>query len=242
MRILAVTFLSIAAAPLAAQQTTDSAAPAAQGYAPAPPPSSRTTPASTSRDASQVVAAIVLPDRSDAVVQRELLATQDDLRRADARLTSASERRSRGETLAQQRRLQLREIEAKLKQADKEKRKADKSLLEAEKRTVERQQRWADQLKAVDAAEFEAAMEARRAAVAERQALELELQLGQKRAERKSNPTGGSGSDVVLRELERQTLEAQRDYRRHEHELARREEDTAKARLDLYRTSVPETQ
>lgn len=240
MRILAVTFLSIAAAPLAAQQPVDSAAPAAQGYAPAPPPppSSQTTSASTSRDAAQVVAAIVLPNRSDAVLQRELLATQDDLRHADARLTSASERRSRGETLAQQRRAQLREIEAKLKQADKEKRKADKSLLEAEKRTVERQQRWADQLKAVDAAEFEAAMEERRTAVAERQALEVELQLAQKRAERKSS---GSGSDVVLRELERQTLEAQEDYRKHEHELARREEDTAKARLDLYKSSVPKT-
>jgi hypothetical protein len=240
MRILAVTFLAIAAAPLSAQQPTDSAAPTAQGYAPtAPPIVIRPAGEGTSSDRFRIGSAIVLPNRSEAQLQRAVLAAQDDLRRADARLTSASERRSRRTALAQQQRAELREIEAKLKQADKEKRKSDKATLEAEKRTVERQQRWTDQLDKIDAAEFEAAMEGRRAAVAEQHALDLELQLAQKRAERKSNPT--AGSDVVLRELERQTLEAQRDYRRHEHELAQREEDSANARLELYRSSVPDT-
>jgi hypothetical protein len=240
MRMLTAALLLGVTAPLAAQEiSADSIT--VQGYAPAGPPSPALEGSErASADPSAAVGAIVLPTRSEAQLQQALVGTEDDLRRADGRLTRAGESSSRGRALSQQRRLELRQIETKTKQADKEKRKADKKVLEAEKRAVEREQRWAEQLEALDNAELEAAREARGVGVAKHQALELELQLAQKRAARASVVRGKSADaeDVVTRELEEQTLEAQREYRRLAHQLAEKEEGLSNKRLDLYKGSL----
>lgn len=241
MLLRVIALLLVAAAPLTAQEPgADSATPGVQGYAPGGPPAP--TPTASERamaDPSVVAGAIALPMRSRAELQQAVMATQDELRRADARLSTAGESGSKARALVQQRRLDLREIEAKRKQADKEKREADKRLLEAEKRSGERQKRWAEQLEVMCDTELEAAREARQVAVAKHQALELELQLEEKRSSvPRSKPPSGGGSNVVIRELEQQTLEAQRNYRRLEHELAEKEEDLANKRLDLYRASL----
>ena len=238
--IFAGALLLAVTAPLTAQDTgADSATPGVQGYAPGGPPAP--APSASERamaDPSAVAGAVALPMRSRAELQQGMMATQNELRRADARLSSASESGSKAKALVQQRRLELREIEAKIKQADKEKRKADKRLLEAEKRAGERQKRWAEQLETVSDAETEAARQARLVAVAKHQALELELQLAQKRASVPPSAASGGGSNVVIRELEQQTLEAQRNYRRLDHGLAQKEEDLANKRLDLYRAAL----
>ena len=54
------------------------------------------------------------------------------------------------------------------------------------------------------------------------------------------NPSeADDGSRLVMDELERQTLEAQKKYRRQAHELARLEEDAANKRIDLYSSASP---
>jgi len=64
--------------------------------------------------------------------------------------------------------------------------------------------------------------------------------VSQKRAELagSARSTADSGSRVVIRQLERQTLEAQKKQRQLEHQLAEAQEDLADKRLDLYRSSL----
>jgi hypothetical protein len=235
MRVLTAALLLGMTAPLAAQEVgADSDTSTVQGYAPGGSP--ERGPA----DPAAIVGAIVLPGRSESQLEQALAGTADDLRQADARLARAGESSSRARALIQRHRVELRQIETKKKQADKEKRKEDKRLLEAQERAVQRELRRAEQLEVIDGVELEAAQEARRAAVAKRQAVELELQLAQKRAERANLPRRSTADpkDVVTRELEQQTLEAQREYRRLAHQLAEKEEDLSNKRLDLYKESL----
>jgi hypothetical protein len=245
MPTLAALLLLLVASPLIAQEvSSDSATPPAQGYAPGvtPPP----TPGAAVRpssDPSAVAAALVLPVRTENQLQQAMSAADTDLQRAQSRLATASQNRARLKGMAQQRRVELREIEAKRKQADKEKRKNDQSVLEAQKRAAERQTRLAEKVEAIGDAEEATAREACLVAFAKHQALESELQLAQMRAGHPtatgSNAGADEGSRVVKGELERQTLEAQQKYRRLAHELAQNEEDLANKRLELYKGTSP---
>jgi chromosome segregation ATPase len=234
--ILAGALLLVATAPLTAQDTgADSATPGVQGYAPGGPPAP--TPRASERaraDPSVVAGAIAVPRRSRAELQQAMMATQNDLRQAEARLSSASEHRSKARALVQHRRLEVREIAAKRKQADKEKRKGDTKVLAAEERAVERQRNLAERLEGVADADFDAAREASQVAVAQHQALDLERLLAQKRADR----ARGDGSNLVIRQLEEETLEAQKKYRRQASQLAQKEEELANKRLGLYKGSL----
>ena len=239
MPTLAALLLLLLASPLIAQEVSaDSATPPAQGYAPGvtQPPTGASERASA--DPAVVTDALVLPRRTENQLQQAMSAADTDLQRAQTRLSTATNNRARLKAMAQQSRVELREIEAKRKQADKEKRKADKSVLEAEKRAAERRTRWAEQVEAVGDAEEATAREACLVAFAKHQALERELQLAQMRAGRTTATGNDAGSRAVKGELERQTLEAQQKYRRLAHELAQNEEDLANKRLELYKAAV----
>lgn len=245
MPTLAALLLLLVAAPLVAQQVSaDSATPPVQGYAPGgtPPP----TPVVSERPSanpSAVSAALVLPVRTENQLQQAMSAADTDLQRAQTRLSTATHNNARLKAMAQQSRVELREIEAKRKQADKEKRKADQSVLEAEKRAAERRTHWAEKVEAIGDAEQSASRQACLVAFAKHQALERELQLAHMRAGRTTasgdHPGVDQGSRVVLGELERQTLEAQQKYRRLAHALAENEEDLANKRLELYKAASP---
>jgi len=227
---LSAALLLVVTGPVMAQETAaDSATPAVQGYAPAGP-LAPVAEASVPASPLLIVGAVTLPRRSEAYLEQALGAVENDLQRADARLARAGGSHDRVESLTLQRQSQLRELEAKIRQADKEKRKDEKRLLEAQKRLWEQQKEPAKRLKTITEAELEAARTARRVSMAKHQALELELQLAQKR-------NRGEGSSAVTRELEQQTLEAQQAYRKLDHELGRQEEELADQRLDLYRVS-----
>ena len=231
MRMLAILALLGVSAPVAAQEVgPDSAASEVQAYAPGMP--FMALPVSTKLTSANA-SAIVLPLRSEPQLREAMQVAESDLRRADARLVRANESKSHVRSQAQQRRLELREIEKKKKET---KSKADEKLLDAQQRAAQRELDWAGQLEAMGDAELDAAREARLVAQAKQQALDFELQLTQKRAARTS--TGGEGLDVVIRELERQTLDAQKQYWKRAHELALTEEDLAEKRLDLYRSAV----
>jgi hypothetical protein len=242
MRTLVPLLLLVVTLPLQAQEpATDSAASTAQGYAPGTPPADAPqVSASTSMDRSTVVSMMVLPLRSETQLREALSNSEADLRRSEARLSRLTQVQSRTEDLGPQNRAELREIEAKIKQADKEKRKADKAALEGEKKALQRRQQWADRIKVIGHAELATAQAACLAALAKQQALDLELKVAQKRAElagsARSEAAADSGSKVVIRQLERQTLEAQKKQRQLEHQLAETQEDLADKRLDLYRS------
>jgi hypothetical protein len=243
MRTLTATLLLVVAAPLSAQEIgADSATPAVQGYAPGGPPPSN--PAASDRGSADAVATagkIVLPPRSEAVLQQAMKTAEADLRRADARLSRAGASRSNASALVQQRKLEVREIEGQIRTADKAKRKGDKRRLEKQKESLERQMRWAERLQDTETAEVETARAASRVAFAKHQALGLESQLAQTRNETgpgvSVKPLSGESTSMVIRQLELQTLEAQQKFRKLAHELARQEEELAGMRINLYKSA-----
>lgn len=226
--------------PLAAQETgADTAAKNAQGYAPNTGPSVGSL---ASTDPWVRGGAIALPGRSQAEVDQAVRAADQELAGADSELTNATTRQARTQELIQARQRQIAELEVKKKEADKEKRKADKKALDAQQKVLERRKELAEQLKQVNAAEIGAAGKAREAAIARQQALVLERMLVQKRSERASlrqtDPAAAERTSPVIRELERQTLVAQKKAAGAEKDLAGKRDFVASKRLDLYKGYV----
>ncbi|MFL5449864.1 MAG: hypothetical protein ACJ8AX_15050 [Gemmatimonadales bacterium] len=237
MRMLAAALLFGVAARLGAQEaSTDTAQTAAQGYAPMPQGSAPAAVVSQAKAGS-----IVLPTRSDAQLEEAMSASQADLRRSDARLSRAKEIEFRSKALVDQRRLDLREVEVKIEQAKKEKRDSDKRRLESEKKALEREKRWAEQLESADQAELDAARQACLTGFARQQSVDLEQRLAQARSGKNQvgggKPLSKENSEVLVRQLEQQTLESQLKYRKLAHELARQEEALVGERLDLYKSA-----
>lgn len=237
MRMLAAALLFGVAARLGAQEaSTDTAQTAAQGYAPVPPVSAPAAAVSQAKTGT-----IVLPSRSEAQLQEAMSASHEDLRRSDARLSRAKEIQSRSKGLVEQRRLDLREVEVKIDQAKKEKRDSDKRRLETEKKALEREKRWAEQLESADEAELEAARQASLTGFARQQSVDMEQRLADARAGKGQvgggKPLSKENSEVLVQQLEEQTLESQLKYRKLAHELARQEEDLVSKRLDLYKSA-----
>jgi hypothetical protein len=241
MRTLTATLLLVVAAPLSAQEIgPDSATPAVQGYAPGGPPAD---PSASDRASIEAAAAgaLILPRRSEAQLQRAMSAAEEDLRRADARLSRAGAGRSNATALVQQRKLEVREIEGQIETADKAKRNGDKRMLEKQKESLERQKRWAERLQETETAEVETARTASRVAFAKHQALGLESQLARTRTETgpgvSTKPLSGESTSMVIQQLELQTLEAQQKFWKLAHELARQEEELAGMRINLYKSA-----
>jgi hypothetical protein len=237
MRVFAAALLFGVAGPVSAQEFSgDTASDAVQGYAPA---------GAVSRGSAEpeaLAGTIVLPARSEALLHRAMAVAEEDLRRADVRLSRAKESRSRSKAMLDQRTVDLREIEIKRNKADEDKQKESyKRQLETEKKALERQKRWAERLEAVDKAELEIARQASQVAFAKHQALGLESQLVRARSGAGNGgadkPLSTESSTMVVRQLELQTLEAQQQFRKLAHELGRQEEDLAGLRLDLYKSA-----
>jgi hypothetical protein len=221
---LAVAALLLGAAPLAAQEVSDTAAPIPQGYAPA----SETAAADLAGSGlSAFAGGVVLPARSADEVEQANRAAARALEKADADLALTAERRTKTNELVQSRQARLAEIEARRKQADKDKNKSEKTALDAEKKAVERQKFLAERVRELNDTELDAAKKAREVAVARQQALELEGQLVAKRA--------GNESPAVINELERQTLAAQKKAASLDRELAGKQDYLAHKRLDVFK-------
>ena len=237
MRMLAAALLFGVAARLGAQETsTDTTQTSAQGYAPMPPVSAPAAAVSQANSGT-----IVLPTRSEAQLQEAASASNEDLRRSDARLSRAKELQFRSKGLVDQRRLELREVEVKIEQAKKDKRDSDKRRLETEKKRLEREKRWAEQLEGADQAELDAARQASLTSFARQQSVDLEQRLAEARSGKgqvgEGKPLSKENSEVLVQQLEQQTLESQLKYRKLAHELARQEEDLVSRRLDLYKSA-----
>jgi hypothetical protein len=159
-------------------------------------------------------------------------------READARITEASSRRAQTKALIEAKKQDASGVETRLKLAKKGKQEADKASLEAEKRVIERQREFLEKRDALHRAEFDRAKAAKLLAMADQKALELELQLSERRAERArvagSDATATLTHDEVIHELERRTLEAQRERAEAAKDVASRDQDIARRRLELY--------
>jgi hypothetical protein len=221
---LAAAALLLGAGRLAAQEVTDTAAPAAQGYvAPAPEPATADLAGS---GLWAFAGGVVLPARSGGEVDQASRAAARALEKADADLALTTNRRAKANAEVQARQSRLAELEAKRKQAEKDKNKSEKAALDAQKKALEKQKFLAEKIRSLNDAEVEAARIARDVAVARQQALDLERQLVGKRS--------GNGSPAVINELERQTLVAQKKAASLDRELAGKQDYLSGKRLDVF--------
>ena len=248
-------------APLAAQEPVQ-APDTAQGYAPTPPASAPApapaavpyvppggsataapAPAPVSPTAGRTVAQTlgfidVIPARSPERIRNELASAQAAEREADARIGETSSQREQTKGMVEVKKQELSTVSARIKLADKQKNEADKVALEAEKKVGERQKQFLERRQALHSAELDRAKAAKAEAKAQQKALELELQLTDRRNGRATlsatDPTAQLKQDQIIRELERKTLEAQRQQADAAKDVATRDEDIAKRRLELY--------
>ena len=235
-----------AAAP--APAPTPAAAPApTPAAAPAPTPAVAPAAAPTSPTAGRTVAQAlgfidVVPARSSDRIRNELEVAKAFGREAESRIQEMSSQRAQTKSMIEVKKQEISTVDARIKLADKQKLEADKTMLTAEKKVAERQKQFLERREALHGAEFDQAKAAKRLSDATQKALEMELQLAGRRDDRArvagSDPTLTLRHDEVIRELERKTLEAQRDRAQAAKDFAARDEDISKRRLDLYQAQM----
>jgi hypothetical protein len=180
----------------------------------------------------------VIPARQPERIQRQLDQAKATSSEADAKLQAATEARSTTKGQIEVKKQEISTIDSRIKLADKSKQDAEKVTLTAQKRVQERQKAFLERREALHATEIDEAKAMKKLATASVRALDLELQLAQKRQIRPqgpaANPSATLESDEVIHELERKTLEAQRLQAQAQKDLADKDEDIAKRRLELY--------
>lgn len=215
-----------AAAPVAVPAPAAAPAPVA---APAPP-------------AASVASALgfidVLPARSPERIQALLESAKAAERDADADLIQATNHKASTKGVTEVKKREISTLDARIKVADKSKQDAEKVALQAEKKGLERQKDFLERRGALHSSEIDAAKAAKKLAQVSQSGFELELQLASRRAERAkvagTDPVATLNHDQVIRELERKTLEAQQSRAQAAKDLAARDEDIARRRLELY--------
>ncbi len=213
----------------------EAAAPAAAPYAPPSP--------TAGRSVAEVLGFIdVIPARSAERIRNELESAKSAGREAVARISETNSQRAQTKAMTEVKKQEISTVEARIKLADKQKQEADKTTLEVEKKVVERQKQFLEKRQALHGAELDRAKAAKKRAESEQKALELELQLAGRRGDRVQtagvDATATLRHDEVIRELERKTLEAQGQQAEAAKDVASRDQDIAKRRLDLYQAQM----
>jgi hypothetical protein len=177
------------------------------------------------------------------VSPRDTIAIKKSLRAATEAETLAETRREQGETMRlgalarmEAKKVEIGRTKERINAAKKENREADRLGLEAERKAAEREIELLKGREELRRAEIE--FEIRRAdlAAATARSLQLELQLATRRAARLRTPVGGAGGaslDRVIGELEKQTLEAQREQAAFIIDVAKTEMIVIDRRLEL---------
>ena len=237
-----------APAPAAAPAQAPAAAPAQAPAAAAPAPSAAAAapaaaPAAPPQTIAQALGFVdVIPAREPERIQRQIDLVKNNGREADAAMQTASENRSKTKAMLDVKKQEISTIDARIKLADKSKDETEKITLNAEKKVNETQKAFLERRQALHASEVDEAKAAKQLANSTTRALELEMQLAQRRQTRPqgpgADPTAVLKADAVIRELERRTLEAQREQAQAQKDLAAKDEDIAKRRLELYQAQT----
>jgi hypothetical protein len=230
-------------APVTTVPTASVAAPApAPAAVPVPAPAAPAPVAAPAPPAASVASALgfidVLPARSPERIRALLESAKAAERDADADLIQATNHKASTKGVTEVKKREISTLDARIKVADKSKQDAEKVALQAEKKGLERQKDFLERRGALHSSEIDAAKAAKKLAQVTQSGLELELQLASRRAERAkvagTDPVATLNHDQVIRELERKTLEAQQSRAQAAKDLAARDEDIARRRLELY--------
>ena len=236
---------------VAAQDTSDTV----QGYAPAESPPAPETAAAAAPGAAAASATNPAADQANALsslgfveiliprpagrLQREIEETKLDMMEADSEIKQRQGLEDQVKAMAEVKKQEISTLDAQRKLAEKAKNDAEVASFEAEKRDAERHKQFLDKQVSLHQAETETAKARKSLAEATRKALELELQLTNRRGERSSGDAAVTmRNDNAIRDLERKTLEAQRLQADREKQVAERHQDIAKRRLELYQAQA----
>lgn len=224
-----------AAAPAPGATAPPAAAPAAAPVA---------TPAPGSRAAALSTLGFVeiLTPRSADWIQREIEEARLDQREAEAELRQRQGLEDQVKAMVEVKKQEISTLDAQRKLAEKSKQEAEVAGFEAEKKDAERHKQFLERRVSLHQAEKEAAKARKSLAESTLKALELELQLTNRRAQRDrvagADAAGALRQEGVIRELERKVLEAQRSQADREKQVADKHQDIAKRRLELYQAQA----
>jgi hypothetical protein len=236
-----------ATAPSVAPAAAPAPAPAAVAPAPAAVAPAAAAPVAAAAPAPPSVASAlgfvdVLPARTPERIQALLESAKAAERDADTDLERAAGLRASTRGEAEVKKREISTVDSRIKLAGKNKQDAEKVALAAEKKVLERQRDFLERRAALHSSEMDAAKAAKKLAQVSQKGLDLELQLAHRRADRArvagTDPTATLTHDEVIRELERRTLEAQQSRAQAAKDLAARDEDIAKRRLELYQAQA----
>ena len=249
----------VAAQDTAAQATQDTSV---QGYAPAEAvPAPEATPAPAPAPAAAAPTAVAAPapgSRSAALsslgfveilsprpadrIRREIEEARVDQREAEAEASDRQGLEEQVKAMVEVKKQEVSTLDAQRKLAEKSKQEAEVASFEAEKKDAERHKQFLEKRVSLHQAEKEAAKARKGLAEATQKALELELQLANRRSQRDQVAGADAGvalrHETVIRELERKVLEAQRVQAEREKQVADRHQDIAKRRLELYQAQI----
>jgi hypothetical protein len=157
---------------------------------------------------------MLVPPRDSNTIKKQIRATAAAVDAAEKARQQAETMRLGATSRIEFKKVEIVRIKDRITVAKKENREADRVGLEAERKAAEREIELLRRREELRQAETE--LESKRAEYAglTKKALELELQLAVRRAGRLRSPVGGAGGaslDQIIGELEKQTLEAQRE-------------------------------
>ncbi len=179
---------------------------------------------------------LLVSPRDTVTIKRSLKAAIEAESQAETRRAQAETMRLGALASIEAKKVGIGRLKERISAAKKENREVDRLGMEAERKASEREIELLKGREELRRAEIE--FEIRRADLAALtgKALQLELQLATRRAGRLRTPVGGAGGaslDRVIGELEKQTLEAQRDQAASSIDVAKTEMVVLNRRLEL---------
>jgi hypothetical protein len=227
--------------PAAATPAPAAAAPAA-APAPAAPAAAAAAPSPAAADiGAQLGFVDVLPtrppERIKALMENAVVLERD----AGVDLANAQSEKAKTKALIEAKKSEISIIDGKRKAAEKGKQEAEKVAFEAEKKDAERHKAFLEKRADLHDAEVERAKALQKMAAASTRALQLEQELGSRRAARGTtggDPAAARRQDAVIVELEGRTLEAKRVQAEAQKSVADKDVDLARRRLELHKAQT----
>ena len=179
---------------------------------------------------------LLVAPRDTATIKKSLKAAVEAEELAGTRRGQAETMRLGSLASIEAKKVQIGRLKERINAAKKENREADRLGMEAERKASEREIELLKGREELRRAEIDFEIRRGDLAALTAKSLQLELQLATRRAGRLRTPVGGAGGaslDRVIGELEKQTLEAQRDQAASSIDVARTEMVVLNRRLEL---------
>jgi hypothetical protein len=184
----------------------------------------------------------ILSPRSPDRIRGAIEEARTDQREAEAEYSQQQGLEDQVKAMVEVKKQEVSTLDAQRKLAEKSKQEGEVATFEAEKKDAERHKQFLERRVSLHQAEKDAARARKNLAESSQKALELELQLANRRADRDRTATTDAAATMrhenVIRDLERKVLEAQRVEAEREKQVADKHQDIAKRRLELYQAQV----